>query len=268
MSVELKDEAITCKQLCDLFEKRLGYKPNLDHPQSFNEKLLKMKLAPVDPLMQRVTDKCEAKRYVKDVVSPIPSIYEGTDYNPKSYPFIAKPNASSNRTRLILDGSDWLRFQKLFEREQERTYGWSKGEWNYQGIENKYLIEPILPDYRDYKLMCFHGKVKIIQMLGRRGELDSFKLPPAESNGVSHFWSDGQWIDVRNAKWPTCERVMEHDPEPLIRIAEKLAEPFEFVRIDLLVGEKIYFGEFSLFIGGGHTQWDPPSFDWTLGALL
>ena len=38
----------------------------------------------------------------------------------------------------------------------------------------------------------------------------------------------------------------------MISIAEKLAEPFPYVRVDLYsVGEKIYFGEYTFCDGGG-----------------
>jgi hypothetical protein len=54
--------------------------------------------------------------------------------------------------------------------------------------------------------------------------------------------------------------------EKLVSIAEKLSEPFDFVRIDLYsVSDKIYFSEFTHYPNGGIGEIKPKSFDSYLG---
>ena len=51
-----------------LFYFQIGYKLNLKHPKTFNEKLQWLKLYQRDPIMTKMVDKYEAKQYVEDVI--------------------------------------------------------------------------------------------------------------------------------------------------------------------------------------------------------
>jgi hypothetical protein len=54
----------------------------------------------------------------------------------------------------------------------------------------------------------------------------------------------------------------------MIQIAERLADQIDFVRVDLYnIGERVVFGEMTIYPSGGWAGFDPPRFDEYLGAL-
>ena len=54
-----------------------------------------------------------------------------------------------------------------------------------------------------------------------------------------------------------------------IQVAEKLAKPFPFVRVDLyLINHKIYFGELTFFHDGGAVALEPEEWENTFGGWI
>ena len=52
----------------------------------------------------------------------------------------------------------------------------------------------------------------------------------------------------------------------MVAIAEKIAEKFPHVRVDLYnISGKIYFGELTFYDGSGYMEFTPDSFDFELG---
>ena len=56
--------------------------------------------------------------------------------------------------------------------------------------------------------------------------------------------------------------------EEMKKIAERLAQPFQFVRVDLYqVGGKVYFGELTFFPAGGAPDFVPSEYDRIVGNM-
>ena len=54
--------------------------------------------------------------------------------------------------------------------------------------------------------------------------------------------------------------------EEMIVISQKLSKGFPFVRVDLYcINSEIYFGEMTFYPWTGYVQYNPDSFDYTLG---
>ena len=115
---------------------------------------------------------------------------------------------------------------------------------------------------RDYKFMCFNGKCKALQ--------------------VNHEINGSKYVDIYDSEWRLipdfCTGVAPHSsvqlPKPdkfdeMKQIAEKLATPFPFVRVDLYnVNGKIYFGEMTFFPGSGFWTITPEERDIEFGSWL
>ena len=54
----------------------------------------------------------------------------------------------------------------------------------------------------------------------------------------------------------------------MIRLAEKLAEDFDFIRVDMYnIDGRLYVGELTCYPGGGQIRWIPREYDYWLGSM-
>lgn len=89
--------------------------------------------------------------------------------------------------------------------------------------------------------------------------------------GLGIYTPDYVRLNVRRAD----ENLLERDlPKPdnfneMLAIAEKLAEDFPHLRVDLYdVKGKIIFGELTFYDGSGYMPFDPDSFDIQAGSYF
>ncbi len=113
---------------------------------------------------------------------------------------------------------------------------------------------------KDYKIFCFHGEPKFIQVDGDRFkdhkrdiyDLNWDKLP------VQHYYPN---FNERVTK-PSCLNE-------LLTIAQKLSAEFAFVRVDLYyTNDKIFFGELTFTPENGLKPFKPKEYDELFGQHL
>lgn len=244
------------------FERVMGYTPDLTNPKGYNEKVLCRKLYDRRQILVDLTDKKKSKGLVD--IECIPTIGEGLDYKPKSYPFIAKPNNWSGKTLLIRDSNEWLKAKEIYRGIQGQKYGVEKGEWAYSLIPFTLMIEPVLT-LHEVKLYCFDGKCELIRYMPPRKQ---FITHPPEKEGMSHFLPDGAFVKVSTTKYPIGVRQLpDWDWQYIISEGERISKGLDAVRTDLYYNGSLYFGEFTFYPGSGHTKWSDPEFDTWLGAF-
>jgi hypothetical protein len=135
-------------------------------------------------------------------------------------------------------------------------------EWAYSKVQQRILVEELLLDGDrvppDYKLYVFDGRVHVVQVeMDRFGEhRRNLYTPQWEPIDVEHGYPRGPEVP----RPPALER--------LIAVAERLGEGLDFVRVDLYnLGERIVFGELTIYPVAGWPSFDPPEFGERLGAL-
>lgn len=111
----------------------------------------------------------------------------------------------------------------------------------------------------DYKFFCFNGKVEFLYVTGQR------KL--SESVSISFFDRDFQELDVQRVGDKMLKGVKKPSNYPLLlATAEKLAEGFPHVRVDLYDQEgDIRFGELTFYNASGYMKYEPDEFDFLIG---
>ncbi len=152
---------------------------DLDHPKTFNQKLQWIKLHVNRDLMTRLADKIAVRDYVSEKIGerylvPIVGIYaHASEINWDDLPprFVLKPNHGSHWLEIIEDKCSVDRKTVLHSADSWLTkdYTFSHGfELHYAGIRPRLMIERHLGDYtndlRDYKVWCFHGVPRFIQV--------------------------------------------------------------------------------------------------------
>ena len=70
--------------------------------------------------------------------------------------------------------------------------------------------------------------------------------------------------------YPGYENFLEiPNREELIELAEKLSQPFDFVRVDLYnLPDDILFSELTFHSGGGLVPFEPKEFDYRFGEFF
>ena len=257
------------------FQKRVGYKINFDNPQTFNEKIMWSKLYYQNPLITVCGDKFAVKDYVKETIGEeyfVPTIAQWDDPDDIDFDklpdrFVLKVNWSSGYNIICSDKS------KLNIEETRKTLKkWMKPDrnsyyqffnWGFKHVKpvvyaEEYL-EQIDGQVYDYKFFTFNGEVKALFIAtDRSSESVTFDFFDRDFNYLPFTYGH-----TRHAN-PLPPKPKNYDK--MIELAEKLAKPLPFVRVDFYeVGDRIYLGEMTFYSGGGLLPFEPIEWDYKFG---
>ena len=250
-----------------------GRIPDLKNPKTFNEYICATKVDDKKLEYYKYTDKYLVRQYIERVVgnkylNQMLGIYDSfdeIDFNALPNAFALKATHGSSYNIIVKDKSkfDRAKAKKKFAKWLKENFYYKDREKNYKNIRPRIIceayLEPKDEELEEYKLFCFKGKVGFIQhnklLNGERHSnvFDSqWNLLPVRY-GYSGFQDDGKPDNG-------CE---------LISIAEKLAEPFDMVRVDLYnIDGRILFSELTFHSGGGLIPFEPKKYDREFGKLL
>lgn len=267
-------------ELKRIFYRNCNYYLDLDNPKTFNQKLQWLKLNYFDHDMERCVDKCEFKRYIAEKIGegytvPMYGEWESEndiDFDSLPDKFILKSNVQSDgRHIIVVEDKNNLNIDKL----KTVMCSWLLRKNNlcssycgaYKQVKPKILAEEFISGLDngsliDYKFMCFNGKAEMLFVVLDRGEKMSLNFYDLDWNLLPF-----------TRKYPNS--TYKVDPpknfKKMIEIANKLAEPFPFVRVDFYEsadGKKIYVGELTFYPGGGYECFEPLEWDYKLGDMI
>ena len=259
-----------------LYKKFIGLTPDIDNPQTYTEKLQWLKLNYRNPDIPICSDKYEAKEYIEKQAVPdlniIPNlaVYDSADkldLDKLPDEFIIKATHGSGWNVICRDKSkiDWKNIKKIMNTWlSEDLYMYGR-EWNYKEQTPRLIVEPLMDTKPlvDYKFICCNGKCRAMQVNHDDAE-DKHYVDFYDSDW--HLFSDMNLsIALHSGKpLPKPEQFDE-----MKKIAEQLAEPFPFVRVDLYnIKGKIYFGEMTFFPGSGFWNITPKKYDKMFGDWI
>lgn len=266
----IPDEFVIKRQ----FKKRLGYKPKLDTPRTYNEKINWINLNSRNPLRKIVTDKYAARDYIRKTVGAeylVPLVYHtqnASDIKPENlpdFPFIIKCNHTSGGGVIVRDKSkiNWadvrIHFTKLLKLNYYKLYR----ERQYKYIKPCIIVEKLLLDENsviayDYKIDCINGKVDHINVV-----MDRFINP--KRNKYDRDWNLIDMSVSRRGKEIEKPELFDE----MLSVAERIARDFRFIRVDCYyVRGKIYVGELTLTPMAGMIRFSPKTWDKRLGDKL
>lgn len=264
-----------------LFRLKMGYKLNLNNPKTFNEKLQWLKLYANKPEYTGMVDKVLAKEYVKPLIGEkyvIPTLGvwelpEEIDFDSLPNQFVLKTTDGGGSVGVVIctDKSKMNKSEiigKLNNALKQNIYGELR-EQPYKNIKKRILAEQYLADdttsvkgdLNDYKFYCFNGKVTYCEVItGRRTkkQIDFFDL---DWNHIDFTFNGYDFADILPTK-PKCF-------DEMVEVASKLCKDKPYSRIDLyVVGEKVFFGEITLFPASGFRGFHPEEWNKRLGDMI
>lgn len=257
------------------FKLLIGYKLDLDNPQTFNEKLQWLKLYDRKDLYTKMVDKYEAKEYVKKIIGDeyiikTYGVYDGydeIDFDKLPNEFVMKPTHTSGDVYICTNKEeiDHKKLKKKVNKWLKRNYYMIHREWPYKNVKPRIIIEEYMEDeenegLKDYKFFCFNEKFAYSFVCSERAT--SLKFTFFDKNGkFMNFCQDGCPND------PNVKKPKNYDK--MIQLAEILAKDTIEVRVDFYeINNKIYFGELTFFDAAGFGKFEPEEWDKKVGDML
>lgn len=265
-------------ELKQIFYKKCGYYLDLDNPQTFNQKLNWLKLYYYQEDYPKCVDKYDFKQYIADHIGegytvPLYGVWEKesqVDLDALPDQFVLKSTLQSDGKHIIvvrdkstvdLDKlktvmSSWLLPRNCLINSYCVAYSQTKPR-----IIAEELIEGFDTSLVDYKFMCFNGKAEMLFVVSDR----------AENMSINFYDLDWNLLPFTR-QYPNTEHPVNKpiNFDKMVEIANKLAEPFPFVRVDFYESAegKLYVGELTFYPGGGYETFQPIEWDYKLGEML
>lgn len=258
-----------------LYRRRIGKPLNLKNPSNFNEKIQWLKLYWRHPLVVKCGDKYEVRNYVKElgfteILLKTHGVYRNTeeidwDILPDKfamkvtsgcgYNIICKDKKQLNINEIKSKLKNWMK----------TNYSLKYAEIHYEKMTPRILCEEFINTCDgtlpvDYKIYCFNGKPKIILVTTER------------ESGYKRYFFDTKWNILELEKGTDGVQVNMKKPkslESMLYYAEKLSEPFPFVRVDFYdYNGKPILGEMTFTPAGGMANYYKESSLEELGDLI
>lgn len=251
---------------------------DFENPKAFNEKLQWLKLYYRNPEYVNLVDKYEVKKYVAEKIGEeylIPTLgiwdsVEEIDFDALPEQFVLKCTHDSGGLVLCKDKAklDVEKVKEKIRKSLKNNYYYIGREWPYKGVKPRVLAEAYMEDetvseLRDYKFFCFNGEAKIMYLASERYK---------ENDVVKFDFYDMEFnhLDFRNGHPNNAVPAQKPKTfETMRALAEKLAQGFHHVRVDLYeVNGKNYFGEMTFYNQNGFVPFDPEEWDYKIGEWL
>ena len=253
----------------------MGKFPNLENPQTYNEKLQWLKLHDKHDTYTLLVDKYEVKNYVKKILGEdyiIPTIgvwenFDDIDFDKLPNQFVLKTTHDSGGV-IVCKDKKFLNItaaKKKIEKSLKHNYYYEHREYPYKNVKPRIIAEKFMVDesgteLKDYKFFCFDGKCKMLFVATDRPYDTRFNFYDTEFNPLP--FKQGHPLSTKEIKKPIGFEQMKD-------IAEKLSKGFPHLRVDLYdINGHIYFGELTFFHFSGNVPFEPNEWDYKIGKWL
>ncbi|CAM4382592.1 ATP-grasp fold amidoligase family protein [Zobellia nedashkovskayae] len=269
-----------------VYKESFGRPIDLENPKTLNEKINWLKLNDRTSLHTMCADKYAVRAYIEKNIGSeylVPLLIHTQDptkitkKNLPDSPCIIKTNHDSGGGYFVINKEeiDIFKIQSDLKIRLEKNYAHNiTREWQYKNIPPLIIVESLLQTKEgaipmDYKLHCFNGKVRMIQVDIGRGTKDHYRnWYSIDWKREPYKWSskkeNGKYTDPANFEVPAPKTLTK-----MIELSKVLAKPFCYVRVDWYdVDGKLYFGELTFHHDSGFAPILPSEWDLALGSEL
>lgn len=251
-----------------------GRLPRFRSPRSFNDHIFRLRVGPEaeDALRRTVCDKLLVKDYIARTVGPdyaletlevLATEREIDRFAPSRFPCVIKPTHASGRVVILRGAGDALD-RELLKSWLRLTYYGVHRERVYRSLEKGIIVEELFSDDGftppdDYKVFCFEGRPKFIQV-----DTDRFT---AHRRGL--YTLDWRRLPL-TYRLPLCGEVARPAAlDEMVDLARRLSKPFSFIRVDFLYArERLKVGELTNVPSAANCMIRPLAAERRLGRLF
>lgn len=248
--------------------------PDLRRPRTFNEKLIGLKLSDEAraPIRTTITDKALVKDHVTRIIGPghvVPTLAilrtpQEIDTFVFPLPCVVKPTHSSQEVMHLDAAQPTDEERRLLKYWLKKSYFDANREPNYRNLEHKIIVEPVIGGafgaIADVKILCFHGRPKLIQIDHNR----------FDGHGRDYFDIEGRRLPIEMRK-PAANMPFAHADElpRMLEMARALSAGFSFLRVDFYVDAgHLLIGELTSFTTNCTIPFRPASADLLIARLF
>lgn len=259
------------------FHLQMKKKLDLENPKTFNEKLQWLKLNDRNPKYTQLVDKYKVRNYVRKIIGeeylvPLLGVWdsvEAINWDKLPHQFVLKTTHDSGGVVICADKNkiSTERALKVLSNSLARNYYHSNREWPYKNIQPRVVGESFMEERPgesliDYKIMCFNGEPKIIQVMSDR-DYDGFN--------INHYDVNWKELNINRNRYNKNPKGIQKPIKlnEMLEISRALSKNIPFLRVDLYyVNEKIYFGELTFYPASGYMDFSNISDDYLLGSWI
>lgn len=270
-----------------LYQKKFGHLPNLNNPQTFNEKILWIRLNEHLPLRHQICDKIQVRDYfIKyNLNKYLNTVYwygnnlNDIIWNNLPNQFVIKATYGCNMNLIVwnyntFNLNEYYDLLKSWLNKNDNGF-----EWSYRGLPKRLMIEKLLLNNDnkipcDYKFYVLNGQVRLIHINKDRVGFNYSNDFPIEQYHLERFFYTRQWnkINMTYDNLPTSNNNLFKPKklQEMINIAESIGQDFTFIRVDMyyLNDDTIILGELTNYPNGGFGFIKPIEIDYKLGSYL
>ena len=258
------------------YKRITGKTLDLQHPQTYNEKLQWLKLYDSTPLKTRLADKYLVREWVKEKIGeeylvPLLGVwnaFDEIDFEKLPDQFVLKATHGSGWNIIVRDKSKLKKSaaRRKFKKWLNTNYAFVSGfELHYMNIQPRIIAEAYMQtkdeDLYDYKIFCFGGKAEGILFVSDR------------ANQLTKIFCDlhlNRQEDTSACFLKDAALISSEQLGLMVHLSEKLSEGFSHVRVDfyILKDGSVKFGEMTFSPASGLRDWDSEEQDRIYGDLL
>jgi hypothetical protein len=256
--------------------KRHGKFVNFKNPKTFNEKIQWLKIYGNLQKYTNLVDKYEVRKHIAETIGKkylIPLIgiwdkFEDINFEKLPNQFVLKCTHDSGSVVICTDKAAFNieEARNKLNKSLKRNHYYEGRKIQYKNIKpriicEKYMVDESGFELKDYKIFCFNGVPKIIQVHFDRFTDHKRNLYDIEWNYISAY-----------ILHPTDPNTIITKPKKLkemLYIAEILSKDIPHVRVDLyLIGNDIFFGELTFTHAAGFAKFEPEEFALQMGKWI
>lgn len=257
-----------------MYRLHTGKKPDISDPKTYTEKLQWLKLNDRNPVYNKYADKYAVRSHIAQTIGeqyliPLIGVFDSAEdikWDLLPDKFVLKCTHGSGMNIICTDKSrlDIKASAARLKKWMKQNFYWPGREWPYKNVKPRIICEEFLSSNgnipEDYKVMCFHGKAKLIQVhLNRFGDKHTCD------------YYDTDWNKTDIADEPNSDIVLAKPKllDKMIELSEILSKNICHVRIDwYIVGDKLFFGEITLYDGSGFNRYYKIEDDLLMGSWI